>query len=337
MLNALPVRTSCMTTPTATTPLILDACPVARLLPWPALIDALADAFRVGVTAPQRGHHALDTSPGAVLLVMPAWSANLGVGTKLVTVFPDNNRRGLPSIHGVYLLLDPQTGAPQALIDGGELTARRTAAASALASRALSRPDSRTLLMIGTGRLAHHLPCAHATVRSLDRVMVWGRSAAKAEATADALRAFGLPAEAVTDLERALGVADIVSCATLVTEPLVHGARLRAGAHVDLVGAFTPFMREADDDTMRRASCVYTDTLAGALAEAGDLVQALASCALDRDRIRGGLAELCRASAPPTRTATDITVYKSVGAAIEDLAAAHLCVTRYHAAGVGQP
>jgi len=318
-----------MSNPSTPTPLVLDAATVARLLPWPALIEALADAFRTGVTAPQRSHHALDTSPGAVLLVMPAWSAELGVGTKLVTVFPENGRRGMPSIHGVYLLLDPQTGAPLALIDGGELTARRTAASSALASRSLSRADSRTLLMIGTGRLAHHLPSAHAAVRALDRILVWGRSAAKAEATAKALRATGLPATAVADLNRALGEADIVSCATLATTPLVHGARLRAGTHVDLVGAFTPAMREADDDTMRRAAAVYTDTLTGALAEGGDLVQALASGALDRERVRGELADLCRAP-PPPRNAEDITVYKSVGAAIEDLAAARLCVTRYH-------
>jgi ornithine cyclodeaminase len=310
-------------------PVFLDAGAIARHLPWPALIDALAEAFRCGVTAPPRDHHALDPATGAVLLVMPAWSAALGVGTKLVTVFPRNGERGLPSIHGVYVLIDAATGRPLAVLDGGELTARRTAAASALASRFLSRTDSRMLLMIGTGRLARYLPPAHAAVRPIERVLVWGRSPARAEAAAADLRGAGLAASVIADVEAAAAEADIVSCATLARAPLFSGAKLRPGAHVDLVGAFTPTMREADDATLARATAVWTDTLDSALAEGGDLVQALASGALARERVRGGLAELCRAGAPPPRGGNDITVYKSVGAAIEDLAAAHLCLSRY--------
>jgi ornithine cyclodeaminase len=310
-------------------PVFLDAAAIVRRLPWPALIDALADAFRTGVSAPPRDHHALDPATGAVLLVMPAWSRALGVGTKLVTVFPDNGARGLPSIHGLYVLMDATTGQPRAVLDGGELTARRTAAASALASRFLSQPGSRTLLMIGTGRLARHLPPAHAAVRPIERVLVWGRSPAKAEAAAADLRDAGLAASAVADVDAAVAEADIVSCATLANAPLLRGTCLRPGAHVDLVGAFTPAMREADDATLARAAAVWTDTLDAALHEGGDLVQALASGALARETIRGGLADLCRAPAPPARSEDDITVYKSVGAAIEDLAAAHLCLSRH--------
>jgi ornithine cyclodeaminase/alanine dehydrogenase-like protein (mu-crystallin family) len=162
-------------------PLFIDARAVAAALPWGRLIDALWSAFRNAddTTVPQRLHCSLrdPSEQPAVLLLMPAWHASLGVGTKLVSVFPGNARLGLPSVQGLYVLMDPRNGRPLAVLDGGELTARRTAAASALASRYLSRPDSRCLLMVGTGRLARHLPLAHAQTRPIERVLVWGRSA----------------------------------------------------------------------------------------------------------------------------------------------------------------
>jgi ornithine cyclodeaminase/alanine dehydrogenase-like protein (mu-crystallin family) len=315
----------------ASAPLFLDARAVAAGLPWPALIDALQAAFRAGdATVPERLHYQLgNAQTGApVLLVMPAWSEKLGVGTKLVSVFPDNHRLGLPSIHGLYLLMDPANGRPLAVLDGGELTARRTAAASALASRSLSRADSRCLLMVGTGRLAHCLPLAHATTRPIDRVLVWGRSLQKAERTAQALRADGLKASAIASLPDAVAQADIVSCATLSNEPLLQGDWLRPGTHVDLVGAFTPGMRETDDRVFARAQAVWCDTRDGALAEAGDILQAVESGAFDPQRIAGDLAALCRSDVTMRRHADDITVFKSVGMALEDLAAACLCVSR---------
>jgi ornithine cyclodeaminase/alanine dehydrogenase-like protein (mu-crystallin family) len=311
-------------------PLFLDARAVARSLPWPALIDALERAFRIGdATVPPRLHCELDPAVDAspVLLVMPAWSPSLGVGTKLVSVHPNNPRVGLPSIHGLYVLMDGATGRPLAVLDGGELTARRTAASSALASRHLSRPDSRCLLMVGTGRLSHCLPLAHAQTRPIERVLVWGRSPAKAEETAQALRADGLEAQAVESLPAAVAQADIVSCATLSIEPLVRGEWLRPGTHVDLVGAFTPAMRETDDAVFARASSVWCDSLDGATREAGDIVQAIKSGAFDASRIAGDIARLCRDGA--RRADTDITVFKSVGMALEDLAAARLCVDRH--------
>jgi ornithine cyclodeaminase/alanine dehydrogenase-like protein (mu-crystallin family) len=318
--------------PPTISPAFIDAASVARHLPWPELLQALHSAFAAtDLSTPTRGHYHMEGMGSAstpVLLSMPAWSPGLGVGVKLVTVYPDNHTLNLPSIHGLYVLMEGASGRPQAVLDAGELTARRTAAASALASRFLSRPDSRTLLMVGTGRLSQYLPLAHAQVRPIDRVLVWGRSPAKAQESADALRAQGVNAEPVTALEGACAQADIISCATLSKTSLLRGEWLRPGTHVDLVGAFTPQMREADDQVFQRATSVWCDTTAGGLAEAGDLIQALASGALARNRIRGELADLCRAAAPVARTDTDITVFKSVGAALEDLAAARLCLER---------
>lgn len=319
-----------------TAPLFVDAARVARHLPWPELLQALQAAFAAtDLTTPTRAHYHMESmgAPGTpVLLSMPAWSPGLGLGVKLVTVYPDNVQRDLPSIHGLYMLMDGATGQPQAVLDAGELTARRTAAASALASRYLSRPDSRTLLMVGTGRLSQFLPLAHAQVRPIERVLVWGRSADKAQQCAEDLRRQGLDATPVATLEEGCAQADIVSCATLSHTALLQGAWLRPGTHVDLVGAFTPKMREADDAVFQRASAVWCDTLAGGLSEAGDVLQALDAGALTRDRIAGELADLCRAAKPPARDPQAITVFKSVGAALEDLAAARLCLRSLQAA-----
>ena len=321
-----------MTIKSPSVPVFFDAGMVARHLPWQPLIDALKTAFAAGdVSAPTRSHHRLDgvASGSPMLLTMPAWSACLGVGTKLVAVYPDNHQHALPSIHGLYVLMEAATGRPQAVLDGGELTSRRTAAASALASQCLSRPDSRTLLMVGTGRLSQYLPLAHARVRPIERVLVWGRSLDKSEAAARELTDAGLPAEAVASLQAGCAEADIVSCATLAREAVLHGDWLRPGTHVDLVGAFTPTMCEADGRVFERATAVYGDTIDGVLAEAGDVIQALASGALKRQQLMGDLAGLCRAAALPARTPTDITVFKSVGAALEDLVAARLCLDLY--------
>ncbi|WP_309678862.1 ornithine cyclodeaminase family protein [Polaromonas sp.] len=313
-------------------PLFVDAAAVARHLPWPELLQALQQAFAAtDLTTPTRAHHHMPGMGGAgtpVLLSMPAWSPGLGVGVKLVTVYPDNAGLNLPSIHGLYLLLEGATGRPQAVLDAGELTARRTAAASALASQYLSRRDSATLLMVGSGRLSQYLPLAHAQVRPITRVLVWGRSPAKAQESAQALQAQGVNALPVTSLQEACDQADIISCATLSKTALLQGDWLRPGTYVDLVGAFTPQMREADDEVFKRATSVWCDTTVGALAEAGDLIQALASGALTQERIQGDLLSLCRAGQTVPRSDADITVFKSVGAALEDLAAARLCLQR---------
>jgi ornithine cyclodeaminase len=229
-------------------------------------------------------------------------------------------------VHGTYVLLEAATGAPKALLDGTALTLRRTAAASALAAEFLARPDSVVHLMVGTGALAPHLVAAHAAVRPIRQALVWGRSPAKAAALAGRLSASGIPAEPVNNLAQAVGRADIVTCATLATEPLISGEWLRPGTHLDLVGGYTPEMREADDEAVRRAR-VYIDTEA-ALREAGDIVQSLRSGALARDQIAGDLFALSRGQCPGREDDAEITLFKSVGTALEDLAAAELAVSR---------
>jgi ornithine cyclodeaminase len=229
----------------------------------------------------------------------------------------------LPAIFGTYLLSSAKTGQMLAAIEGGELTARRTAATSALAARYLAHPEAKEMLVCGTGRLSLNLLQAHALTRPLERFRVWGRNADNAQKIAAEARALGLKAEAVGNLEAAVHTADIVSCATLSDEPLIRGDWMKPGAHLDLVGAFKPSMRESDDAAIRRAT-VFVDTRAGAMSEAGDIVQPLKSGALAESGIRAELAELVKGAHPGRTGDEEITLFKSVGAALEDLAGAIL-------------
>ena len=303
----------------------ISADAVHRALDWGSLVDALRAAFVAGATAPVRSSHAV-TPEGDRLLLMPAWDG-AGLGVKIVTVFPRNRERGLASVGALYLLMDGTTGHPVALIDGEALTLRRTAASSALASTYLSRPASRTLVVVGTGALAPYMARAHCSVRPIERVLVWGRHGDRAERTAAGLAAEGLPASVIARLDDGLAQADIVSCATTSREPILRGALVRAGTHVDLVGAFTREMRESDDDLVARAE-VFVDTYAGALKEAGDLVQPIEQGAFARERVRAELAELASGRHPGRRGAAEITLFKSVGTALEDLCAARLVAAR---------
>jgi len=299
-------------------------------------------AVRAGSERPVRHHHKIaePLGPGsadAMLLLMPAWTqgASSHLGIKVVTVFPDNGKRSLPSIYGQYLLLDGTTGQTVALLDGTMLTKRRTACASGLASRYLSRTDARRLLMIGTGALAPQLIRVHAKVRPIEEVAIWGRRPEQAASLAKEL-SVSLPqvlsrpitVRAAADRRQAIGEANNISCATLSSTPLVEGDWLRDGQHVDLVGAYTPQMRESDDRAVRRAR-VYVDTRAGALKEGGDIVQPLANGTISETDVIADLYELSRAqrAGRTSGDATSITLFKSVGAALEDLAAAELAVT----------
>jgi len=308
----------------------LDAPALAACLDRRALIDALDAAFRAPVTAPARRQYAIEPAPGGAgggtLLVMPAWRAGASLGIKLVTVFPDNARQGLPAVAATYVLLDGTTGAPRALLDGEELTLRRTGAASALASRCLSAPGAERLAMVGTGQLAPHLIESHALVRPIREVRIWGRRAERAGAVAASLSRPQLRVEAVDDLEAAVRWADIVSCATLSQQPLVRGAWLREGQHLDLVGAFTPRMCEADDEALARAE-LYVDTRVGALAESGEIVGAMARGVIGAQSVRAELNELASGRFRRSHPAA-ITLFKSVGTALEDLAAAELAIAR---------
>ena len=309
--------------------LTLDRQAVADALPFNRLIDAIDAAFRSGAVVPDRTHHRIEV-PGhadATLLTMPAWRPGKSLGIKIASIFPDNALRSLPSVNATYLLCDAETGQPRAILDGMELTVRRTAAASALASRYLSRSDASVLLMVGTGKLAPTLIAAHASARTLSEVLVWGRRRHAAEAVKAALLDASYSVTVVDNLESAVRQADIVSCATLATEPLIRGAWLREGQHIDLVGAFRPDMREADGETLARAD-VYVDTGAGALAEAGDILQAIASGDLQESDIVGDLFDLARGTCRGRQSSRAITLFKSVGTALEDLAAAELAIAR---------
>lgn len=307
----------------------LDADALGRLLDLPSLIDALATMFREGCEAPVRHHHAVAVPGGrdATLLLMPAWLAGRYLGTKVVDVFPDNGALGLPVVNAIYLLLSGRTGELLATLDGAELTARRTVAASSLAARYLAREDAARLLVVGAGAVARRIARSHAAVRPIREVAVWARDHAKAKALAADLRRDGFPAaEAATDLARAVGEADIVSCATLSREPLIRGEWLRPGTHLDLIGGFTPAMREADDAAVTRAS-VFIDT-EGARHEAGDIVAPLEAGVIGPDSILADLPDLCRGRHPGRTRPDEITLFKSVGASAEDLAAAILAYER---------
>ncbi|MSQ70538.1 MAG: ornithine cyclodeaminase family protein [Betaproteobacteria bacterium] len=306
----------------------LTAEAVHAALDYPSLIEALRAAHAAPGTAPLRHVHLVNEREHGRLLLMPAWREGGDIGVKIVSVFPGNRARGAATVSALYLLLEGATGHPVALIDGEALTLRRTAAASALASTFLSRADSETLLVVGPGRLAPYMAAAHCRVRPIRRVLVWGRSIERSRAGAAAIAAMAqAPAEAVSDLREALARCDIVCCATTAREPVLRGAWLRPGTHVDLVGAFAADMRESDDELILRSE-LFVDTRAGALREAGDLVQPIQAGTLSADHIRADLHDLCSARHHGRSDREAITVFKSVGAAIQDLAAAGLAMQR---------
>ena len=306
---------------------VISAAEVDAALDYRVLVERLRQAFRSGAETPVRHHHDVQTwgDNDATLLLMPAWQVGRHIGVKIVTVFPDNASRGLASVMGAYLLLDGKTGSPLALIDGPTLTVRRTAAASALAARYLAREDCERLLMVGTGSLAPHLILAHASVRPICNVLIWGRHHDKARRLASRLDRPKFRVAATEDLEGAVRGAHVISCATLSKEPLIRGAWLQPGTHVDLVGAYRPDMRETDDDAIRVAR-LFVDTREGALSEGGDLVQPLRDGVITEADIAGDLFDLTRGARAGRRFYDQITLFKSVGTAIEDLAAAQLTV-----------
>jgi ornithine cyclodeaminase/alanine dehydrogenase-like protein (mu-crystallin family) len=304
----------------------VGAAEIESVLDYPALVEALCEAFRTGVVAPVRHHHAIERAgETATLLLMPAWTAGDDgfIGVKVASVFPLNAARAKPSVMGTYLLLSGDSGAPLAGFDGMALTLWRTAAASALAARFLARADARRMAMIGAGALAPRLIAAHAAVRPITHVTIWNRTPGAAERLAESLDRPGLTVTATRDLAAAVSAADIVSAATMASEPLIRGEWLKPGAHVDLVGAYRPEMREADDEAIRRTR-VHVDTLGGALREAGDIVQPVAAGVIGEADIAGDLFGLCRGTVPGRQSDGEITLFKSVGSALEDLAAAIL-------------
>jgi ornithine cyclodeaminase len=303
---------------------MISAPEIDAALTFPSLIDALGEAFKDKFLAPTRHHHVIARPDGAPAthLLMPAWTTTGDyIGVKIVNVFPDNGKLGLPAVMGTYVLQSGKTGETIAVLDGSRLTPWRTAAASGLATRYLARQDSRKLLIVGAGALAPFLARAHASQRNIQTVEIWNHRPEGARKAAEALNALGFRAKAAVDLQSAVGDADIISCATLSQAPLISGAWLKPGQHLDLVGAFNLSMREADDLALKR-SRIFIDT-AAALSEGGDVALGLQGGAIRKSDIVADLAALV-SGAPGRGAAEEITLFKSVGAAIEDLAAAIL-------------
>jgi ornithine cyclodeaminase len=306
---------------------VVTRAEVDQALTFPALVEALHEAFRGETIVPVRNHYEVERlGADATLLVMPAWTGAAAtegfLGVKVVSVFPDNRLKDLPSVQGTFLLIAGSTGVPLAAIEGSHLTLWRTAAASALAARFLAAEDASRMVMVGAGALSKFLVRAHVSQRPIHQVQVWNHRPERAQEVASDLASEGLPVAAVADLEAAVREADLVSCATLATEPVVKGSWLKRGAHLDLVGAFNLRMREADEEAVRR-SVVFIDTPA-AMTEGGDVALSIKAGTIAETDIRGTLADLCRGRVKGRQGAGEITLFKSVGTAIEDLAAAML-------------
>ena len=295
---------------------------IEELLDYPSLVSALKEGFKSDIIAPIRHHHDFKNPKECVdstLLLMPAWQESEVLGVKLVTVSPNNTKYDLPAINGLYILFDAHKGGVEALLDGKALTTKRTAAASALASSYLSRKDSSSMLMIGTGDLSSELILAHASVRDIKKVYVWGRTLKKSSKIVDKLKdRFDI--EAVEKIEDVISKVDIISCATLSNEPLVFGKFLREGQHIDLVGSYKPSMRESDDEVMKKAD-IYIDTNT-ALKESGDLKN------VSENDVMANLHELCKNEHSGRENDKQITLFKSVGHALEDLVGAKLVKER---------
>jgi ornithine cyclodeaminase/alanine dehydrogenase-like protein (mu-crystallin family) len=299
---------------------LLDAAELHRRLPVTAAIDALDAGFRAQdpSTGPLRSH--VETPAGSLLL-MPAFGDG-GVGIKLVTLTPDNPARDLPFIGAVYVLFDAATQMPEAIVDGAALTALRTAAVSGLATRYLANSDAGRLVIFGAGVQAGAHLDAMLAVREIEHVTVVSRTLPPAQALVDAARERGIGAD--------VGVADDVAEAALVCtcttsdDPLFDGARLAAGVHVNAVGSYRPTARELDTTTLLRA-CVVVETREAAFAEAGELTIPIDEGAFGRERVVADLAEVVRGAGVRV-TPSDVTVFKSVGLAFEDLIVARAAV-----------
>ncbi|KAF5451164.1 hypothetical protein F2P56_031451 [Juglans regia] len=325
-----------LTTTTFTSPIFISTESLHSLISHQNLIHhfhACLPTVSSSLQTPIRQSY--DVSPSSSLLLMPSWSSSPlfpYVGVKLVTYFPQNSALNLPGVHASYVLFSSITGQTLASMDGTVLTLYRTSCVSGLASKILARNDSEILVMIGAGALAPHLIKAHLSARpSLRRVIIWNRTVEKASKLAVEMRESGgfdgVSFESNGCLEEIVGLGDIVSCATNSETPLVKGERLKAGAHLDLVGSFKHSMRECDDEAIRRGR-VFVDNEA-ALVEAGELVGAFEREVIGKGEIGGNIVELIKGEKVGRRNSDEITVFKSVGSAIVDILAAQLVYETY--------
>lgn len=293
---------------------------VHRLSPWPGLIEAMAQAHQrpralatqCRLTQPREGGQA------DMLVLVPAWEKDRALGVKIVTSFPENTvRHGLATVGSLYILFDAATGKPRTIIDGEALICRKTAADTALGVRQLAPPGAQRMLLFGAGALAPYVVEAVRAVRpGLREIRIWNRSRDKAAALAEHLRDASVSVTVCDDPEADQAWADIVIAATMASTPLVHGARLKPGAHVGLIGSFTPEMREGDDELLRRAR-IYVDDWA-VLDCSGEFLEPLAAGVIERADIRGDLFDVCGLE-PPDTGAQPITLFKNGGASHLDL------------------
>ncbi|MGV8946167.1 MAG: ornithine cyclodeaminase family protein [Lutibacter sp.] len=290
-----------------------------------ALISEIKKSFESSnIEVPMRHHHDFPNPKEGVdstLLLMPAWNPGKEAGVKIVTVSPNNGKFNLPSIQGIYIYLDAHKGIVKAILAAKSLTAKRTAATSALASSFLSKKDASSLLMIGTGKLSVNLILAHASVRPIKTVYVWGRNIKKAQEICNELSHETFKITAIESIAEVISNVDIISCATLSKTPLVLGKYLKKGQHVDLVGAYKKDMREADDEAVIKSK-IFIDTYQGGLKESGDIAIPLQNGTIKESDIKADLFELCSNKKQGRQSDDEITFFKSVGHALEDLSAA---------------
>jgi ornithine cyclodeaminase/alanine dehydrogenase-like protein (mu-crystallin family) len=309
----------------------LDATAIRDAVAMPDLLDAVEAAFRDVAEgrdrSPLRTQVELPDGKGTLLLMPGLRQGGDGASVKLVTVVPDNPARGLPTVQALVVWLDAANGRPLAMLDGETVTAMRTGAASGVATRLLARTDAETAAVLGAGGQAEWQVRAVLAARPIRRVLVYARTREAREDFAERMRdATGVDVEPAASAEEAVRDADVVCCATTASEPVFDAAWLRPGAHVNGIGAFRRGMVELPSDLFARAALVAVDARQAALAEAGDLLAAIEAGAL-----REG--ELVEVGAVPAHYANDrdpeaITVFKSVGLAIQDVAAAELIVRR---------
>jgi ornithine cyclodeaminase/alanine dehydrogenase-like protein (mu-crystallin family) len=304
--------------------LIIPDEKISGYLDYPKLIAALKEIFQSDYTLPLRHHHFYKTENGDenTLILMPVWN-NEFMGMKQVTVAPANAAQNMPSIFAQYILSNSKTGQPLALMNAAELTSRRTACTSALASSYLSREDSENLLVVGGGKVAQHLVQAHLAVRNFKKVSVWMRNTEKLNAFIVSLKEEGIGAEAVTNLEKSAREADVISCATLSKTPVIKGEWVKPGTHLDMIGSHKPDTRETDDEAIKKSS-IFVDSRMGALHETGELALPIASGIISEKDVQADIVELIKGVHSGRTSSEEITLFKSAGLAVEDLAAALL-------------
>lgn len=309
---------------------VFDAAAVHAALRWSYLIKALSQAHRGAMPVSDVVVQNDPAGSGNQFITLPGWVPGGPVAVKMVGVFPGNEKLTAPqpNVQGLVAMFDGATGAPLLVADGAAMTARKTAGDSALGASLLAREDAEVLLVVGAGALAPHFASAHMAARpSLKRVMIWNRTAAKAEAVASELRGDGVDAQAVDDIDAAVASADVITCVTMSDRTLVRGALLKPGTHLDLVGAYMTTLRETDDEALTRAR-IFVDTRRG-MENTGDLGPALASGLVPTTAIAGDHFDLAQGNAQGRRSVDEITIFKNVGGAHLDVFAA---IALYNAA-----